>query len=105
MAQFDVYSNPSKASKALYPYLVDVQSDILSDLATRLVIPLCKHSDFGGQPIQGLTPQIELEGQALLLLTPQISSIPARHLNHPIGSLAHFRGQIVGALDLVISGF
>jgi len=32
MAQFDVYPNPSKISKAHYPYLVDIQSSHLSDL-------------------------------------------------------------------------
>jgi len=29
MAQFDVYRNPSNTSRALYPYLVDIQSPIL----------------------------------------------------------------------------
>jgi len=48
MAQFDVYPNPSKTSKAHYPYLVDIQSSLLSELATRIVIPLGKRSAFGG---------------------------------------------------------
>lgn len=32
MAQFDVYPNPSKVSQAHYPYLVDIQSNLLSEL-------------------------------------------------------------------------
>ncbi len=40
MAQFDVYPNPSRTSKTYYPYLVDVQSPLLRELATRIVIPL-----------------------------------------------------------------
>lgn len=40
MAQFDVYPNPSKTSRAHYPYLVDIQSSLLKDLAPRIVIPL-----------------------------------------------------------------
>ncbi|MFW2134466.1 CcdB family protein [Ectothiorhodospira haloalkaliphila] len=44
MAPFDVYPNPSKVSQAHYPYLVDAQSSLLSDLATRIVIPLGKSS-------------------------------------------------------------
>lgn len=39
MAQFDVYPNPSNTSKAHYPYLVDIQSSLLTDLAPRIVIP------------------------------------------------------------------
>lgn len=76
MAQFDVYPNPSKISKAHYPYLVDIQSSLLSDLATRIVVPLGKRSAFGGEAMQGLTPEISFADQELLLLTPQISSVP-----------------------------
>lgn len=104
MAQFDVYPNPSKTSKSLYPYLVDVQSPLLTDLATRIVIPLGKRSAFGNQAMKGLTPDITFGHQEFLLLTPQISSIPAKYLKNPIGSLSHFRTQIVSALDLAITG-
>ncbi len=104
MAQFDVYPNPSKVSKDTYPYLVDVQSSLLSDLATRIVIPLGRRSAFGGEAMRGLTPEISFADQALLLLTPQISSVPVKHLRKPIGSLAHFRDQIIATLDLAITG-
>lgn len=104
MAQFDVYPNPSKTSKVQYPYLVDIQSSLLSELATRIVIPLGKRSAFGGEAMQGLTPEISFADQELLLLTPQISSVPEKYLKRPIGSLSHFRDQIVGALDLAITG-
>lgn len=104
MAQFDVYANPSKASKAHYPYLVDVQSSLLSELATRIVIPLGKRSAFGGEAMQGLTPEISFGDEKLLLLTPQISAVSEKHLKNPVGSLSHFREQIVGALDMAITG-
>lgn len=104
MAQFDVYPNPSNTSKTYFPYLVDVQSPLLKDLATRIVIPLGKRSAFGGQAMRGLTPEITFADQELLLLTPQISSIPENQLRNPIGSLSHFRNQIVAALDLAITG-
>lgn len=104
MAQFDVYPNPSQVSKAHYPYLLDIQSGLLSDLATRIVIPLGKRSALGGEAIQGLTPEISFGDQKLLLLTPQVSSIPEKHLKNPVGSLSHFRDQIVAALDLAITG-
>lgn len=40
MPQFDVYANPSASTKRMYPYLLDIQSDTLSALATRIVVPL-----------------------------------------------------------------
>ena len=104
MAQFDVYPNPNKTSKAHYPYLVDIQSSLLVDLATRIVIPLGRRAAFGGQAMQGLTPAITFNDQELLLLTPQISSVPEKHLKNPVGSLSHFRDRIVAALDLAVTG-
>ncbi|RBI68678.1 plasmid maintenance protein CcdB [Vreelandella sulfidaeris] len=104
MAQFDVYPNPSKTSRAYYPYLVDIQSSLLTDLATRIVIPLGNRAALGGNTMQGLTPEITFNGHELLLLTPQISSVPVKHLNSPVGTLSHFRSQIVGALDLAVTG-
>ena len=82
---------------------MDIQSAVLTDLATRIVIPLAKRSAFGGEAMQGLTPEVTFDDQELLLLTPQISSVPEKHLNNPIGSLSHFRDQIVRALDLAIT--
>ncbi|WP_396267386.1 CcdB family protein [Ideonella sp.] len=39
MARFDVYANPGSHAKTT-PFLVDVQSDLLDGLDTRMVIPL-----------------------------------------------------------------
>ena len=104
MAQFDVYVNQSSHSKAHYPYLVDIQSAVLTDLVTRIVIPLGRTSGFASEAMKGLTPQISFEGEQFLLLTPQIASIPLKHLKNPVGTLAHFRERIVATLDLAITG-
>ena len=40
MAQFDVYTNPSKHTKKAYPYILDIQHELISDIATRMVVPL-----------------------------------------------------------------
>nr|WP_298414181.1 CcdB family protein [uncultured Halomonas sp.] len=69
---------PEQTSNTFYPFLVDVQSALLADLATRIVIPLGNRSAFGGQAMQGLTHEISFDGQELLLLTPQISSVPEK---------------------------
>lgn len=104
MAQFDVYPNPSTQSRKLYPYLVDIQNPYISDLSTRIVIPLGYASAFNNRPMTRLTPEITFEGEQLLLLTPQISSVPAKILKAPIGSLAHCREQLLNALDFAIAG-
>ena len=41
MAQCAVDENPNRASRKTYPFLLDIQADLLSDLRTTVVIPLC----------------------------------------------------------------
>ena len=104
MAQFDVYKNPSKNTRHAYPYIVDIQSPLISDIATRIVIPLGKLSHFKNEQMKGLTPEISYEGEQLLLLTPQISSVPIKIMKSPVGTLSHFRDEIIAALDFAITG-
>ncbi len=40
MSQFTLYKNNDKSTASTYPYFVDVQSELLDSLNTRLVIPL-----------------------------------------------------------------
>lgn len=104
MAQFDVYINPSQASRKHYPYLVDIQSPFIADIATRIVFPLGVASLFSNQSMARLTPEITYQDEKLLLLTPQIAAVPAKLLTERIGSLAHFREQIISSLDFAIAG-
>lgn len=103
MAQFDVYRNPSKTSQKYYPYLLDIQSSYISEIATRIVIPLAYASSFGSEVMEGLTPKIVFNDEVLLLVTPQISSVPAKILKNPVGSLAHCKEPVINALDFAIS--
>ena len=104
MQQFDVYSNPSRATRGAYPYIVDIQSPLIFEIATRIVIPLGKLQHFKNQEMKGLTPKVEYGGEELLLLIPQIASIPGRSLTNPMGSLSHLREEIIAALDFAITG-
>jgi len=40
-AQFIAYENANPATKKTYPYLLDIQSNLLDELRTTVVIPLC----------------------------------------------------------------
>lgn len=104
MKQFDVYINPSSSTRDIFPFVVDIQNSIISEIATRIVIPLGRIAYFKNEQIKGLTPIIEYENEKLLLLTTQIASIPAKKLKNPVGSLIHFRGDIISSLDFAITG-
>jgi toxin CcdB len=104
MAQFDVYPNPSKKTRIIFPYIVDIQNSLISDIATRIVIPLGNLENFKNEKMDLLTPQIEYEKKQLLLVVPQIASMPSKSLKNPIGSLSHLRDEIISALDFAITG-
>ena len=57
MAQFDVYENLNVHTKNDIPYLLDLQADLLSTLATRIVAPLVGASAMG-KPISHLNPKV-----------------------------------------------
>ena len=104
MAQFDVYENPSKASKKAYPYILDIQCDLIDNIATRIVVPLALSSQFKNEEMKGLTPKVSFEDKELLILIPQLASMPSKSLKNPVGTLLHLRDEIISALDLAITG-
>ena len=105
MAQFAVYRNRNARSKAVFPLLVDVQSDLLEDLQTRVVIPLSKVAALTKRPVSQLTPVIEFEGASYVLVTPQLAGVARSELGAAAGSLAEDRDIILAAMDFLLLGF
>jgi toxin CcdB len=104
MSQFDVYINPSKKSREAYPYIIDIQNALISDIATRIVIPLGRLKHFRNEKMDGLTPVVEYENEQFVLLTPQISSMSVKLLKNPVGSVESLRDEIIAAIDFAITG-
>jgi toxin CcdB len=105
LAQFDVYVNPQPASRQFVPYVLDVQSDLIDQLATRLVMPV---SRVGASEVKlplNLCPSVDIEGESLTVLAHMAAPVAARLLRKPVGSLRHRGREISAALDAVISGF
>lgn len=44
MAQFDVYENTNRDTCKTFPYMLDIQAEVLNDLPTRVVVPLVSSS-------------------------------------------------------------
>jgi toxin CcdB len=103
MAQFTVYRNPS-ASKKTYPYLLDVQSAWTERLPTRVVIPLALRRSLSYEPITRLMPEVDILVDAYVALTQELAGVPRSALGKPVAELAHRRGEIVAALDLLLTG-
>ena len=105
MAQFDVYLNPQPASRQFVPYVVDVQSPLVDQLSTRLVMPLSRVGADQPQLPHNLCPRIDVEGESLSLMPHLAAPVMARSLKKPVASLSHRANEVTAAMDAVISGF
>jgi toxin CcdB len=103
MAQFDVYVNPNPDTNYAVPYLLDVQSDLLEPLATRVVVPLVRHVVMS-RPARHLNPVFEVQGEQVVMSTAELAGVPIQALGEKVGALPEQRDTIMRALDFLISG-
>ena len=103
MAQFDVYLNPNAATRKAIPFLLDVQTDLLDTLATRVVVPLVLAEEMG-LAAKHLNPQFKIKGVAVVMSTAELAGVPNRSLGDKIATLKSKRDEIIAALDLLFTG-
>lgn len=99
MARFDVYGSPDRNG-----FLVDVQADLMSNLNSRLVIPLVP-AGIAPAPIKVLNPIFQIEGATYLMLTQQMAAVSAQMLKRPVLNVNDRRDEVVAAMDLLLQGF
>ena len=103
MAQFDIHANCA-AGEVDFPYLLDIQSDFLDRLNTRLVVPLMALDSFG-TPIERLNPVFEVAGGAYVGVFTEMAGVSQNLLGEVVDSAAERRDEIVAAVDFMIQGF
>lgn len=105
MARFDVYANPGGHASTT-PYLLDVQSNLLDGLDSRMVVPLRSLDHFPQVKLSmRLTPVLRINDMDYLLETPKMAAVPQRILKTAVASLAHEQAQITAALDFLFQGY
>jgi toxin CcdB len=104
MPQFALYRNRNPATRSRYPLLLDIQSDLLDALATRVVIPLAVVSAARSRLMETLTPTLRFEGKQYVMLTPQLAGVATRDLGPVVGDLKSERDTLIAAIDLLITG-
>ncbi|MBN8728277.1 MAG: CcdB family protein [Xanthomonadales bacterium] len=104
MARHDVFLNERPASRKRFPYFLVVQSDLLDALSTTVIVPLGKAGVVEGKLAQTLTPELELDGERLVMYTPELSAMPSSLLRLRAGNLDAQHDTILRALDFLFSG-
>ncbi|APC90636.1 TPA: CcdB family protein [Vibrio parahaemolyticus] len=104
MSQFSLYKNKDKSTAIAYPYFVNVQSELLDTLNTRLVIPLTPIELLEKKAPSHLCPIIHIDEGDFVILTHQMASVPKKILQEPVNDLSTFRDEIISAIDFLITG-
>lgn len=99
MPKYDVYPNPGGIG-----FVVDVQTDLLDGLATRVVVPLMPIKS-ALIPARLLNPVAEIDGDEHVMVTQFLSAVPAPPLGSPVANLAARADDITRALDMLFQGF
>ena len=102
MARFDVYRHKSKTA----PLVVDVQANLLSDLASRVVVPLVPATKADREALPRLKPSITIGARNYILMTTDIGVLAVGQLGAFVGNIEEdHRDDITSALDFLFQRF
>lgn len=99
--QFDIYENKNLATNRRFPYLLDVQANLLESLETRVVVPLIAAKDSQDLTVTRLMPTLTVKDKKYVAFTPQMAGVPSREFGPPVTNVSKRRDDIIAALDLL----
>ena len=104
MARFDIYPNPIRADRGLFPYVLEIQSDLLYQFAERVCVPLAS-----GNTVPGMTdrfnPHIVVNDMPCRLHPLGITVFLSSELRRPVASAKPQALDIDTALDMMLRGY
>lgn len=99
MARYDVCPNPGGQG-----LLLDVQTDLLSGMTTRMVAPLLPVEQ-APEPLRRLNPVFVINETRHVMLTQAMAAVPVSLLTKPLDNLSARSDDITNALDMLFQGF
>ncbi len=99
MARYDVYANAGSDG-----LMLDVQTDLLDGLSTRIVVPLLPVKT-APKPAVRLNPVFTIAGKRFVMATQYLAAVPTKLLKTRVTTLEKEHVPIIGALDMVFHGF
>lgn len=95
MTRFHVHRIGNDGSLAL-----DVQSNLLDALTTRVVVPLAPVGD-----VATLVPRLAIDRETFAMLTQFITTVPVSAVGPSVADLSARADEITGATDFLFQGF
>ena len=104
MARFDVHVNPIAADRGEFPYVLEIQSDLLYRFTERVCMPLARPGAFPGMTAR-FNPVITVFDEPLHLHPLGIAVFHLRELGKPTASAQLRASDIDTALDMLLRGY
>ncbi|MGE6739712.1 CcdB family protein [Allorhizobium pseudoryzae] len=99
MARFSVYRSQEQDI-----LLLDLQTDILNALKTRVVVPLYKIESMSWS-IGRMNPRFDINGQRYVMATQRMGAISTSEIGALVADLSPRADDITAATDFLFQGF
>ncbi len=88
----------------IYPYFIDIKNNLLSELGSRVVLPITEFMP--SYHLKKLMPMVNIDDKQYLLMAALITSISIDKLtpDNLVGDVSHLRDDILSAIDFLITG-
>ncbi|MBS0317511.1 MAG: CcdB family protein [Proteobacteria bacterium] len=104
MARFDIYPNPIAEDRPVFPYVLDIQSDLLYRFAERVCVPLVRPGIIPGLT-ERFNPSIAVAGEPVHLHPLGLAVFHTSELRDSVGSARAQALEIETALDMLLRGY
>lgn len=104
VSQFDVYLNPMRSRRDVYPYVTQLQSDLAAvnprEVIVAPLVPVSLLSVRGAV----LLPVVQVAGEEFTVCVPMLGAVPAVKLGARLGEVSDSRRSLLGAVDRLFTG-
>lgn len=104
MARFDIYPNPIIPDRPEFPYVMEIQSDLLYQFAERVCVPLVRNGIIPGLT-ERLNPTVLVDGEPLRVHPLGITVFFVSELRKHTASASPNALEIDTALDMLLRGY
>ncbi len=85
--------------------LLDIQAEILSDLNTRVVVPLLSQDLAGLEREVRLHPLLTVGDTDYVMMTTHLGAVPVSDLGSIVANVEVQRQTVIDAIDFLLQGF
>ncbi len=104
MARLDIYDNPIEEDRTAFPYVMEIQSDLLCRFVERVCVPLARPDAFPGMT-ERLNPPLAVQGNTVHVHPFGLAVFHANELRNAVGNAKPDALAIETALDLLLRGY